>query len=76
MHCLPPNDVPVFAEEANHFATNERNNFRMAKKETKQKEKREFPNSVMKDVNPFRQNNNTKKMFFSELYCDLVPVIQ
>ncbi|GFS67195.1 hypothetical protein TNCV_2902131 [Trichonephila clavipes] len=29
---------------------NERTNFRMTKKETKQKEKREFPNSVMKGV--------------------------
>ncbi|GFX22869.1 hypothetical protein TNCV_2606111 [Trichonephila clavipes] len=40
----------------------ERTNFRMAKKETKQKEKRKFPNSVMKDVNPFRQNNNNNKI--------------
>ncbi|GFU69730.1 hypothetical protein TNCV_1221181 [Trichonephila clavipes] len=40
----------------------ERTNFRMVKKETKQKEKREFPNSVMKDVNPFHQNNNKKNV--------------
>ncbi|GFT07721.1 hypothetical protein TNCV_4046351 [Trichonephila clavipes] len=41
----------VFAEEAIQFIVNGRN-ILMEKK----KEKREFPNSMMKDINPFRQN--------------------
>ncbi|GFT37680.1 hypothetical protein TNCV_4934111 [Trichonephila clavipes] len=66
----------VFAEEAIQFIVNGRN-ILMREKRKKKEEKREFPNSLMKDINPSRQNNNNKKnMFFSEWYCDLAPVIQ
>ncbi|GFX09668.1 hypothetical protein TNCV_2186641 [Trichonephila clavipes] len=60
MHCLPPNDVSVFAEEANQFALNETNNFRMAEKK-KRSVNIQFLNSVMKDITPFRQKNKRKK---------------
>ncbi|GFV32249.1 hypothetical protein TNCV_1675351 [Trichonephila clavipes] len=74
MQCLPPNVISTVAEDTSKFAMNEPT-FEWRKK--KKKGKREFPNSMMKDINPFRQNNNNKKnMFFSKWYWDLAPVIQ
>ncbi|GFX74233.1 transposable element Tc1 transposase [Trichonephila clavipes] len=61
MHCLPPNDVSVFAEEANQFALNERNNFRMAKKRKNRSVNIQLLNSVMKDTTPFHQRNKEKE---------------
>ncbi|GFW29092.1 hypothetical protein TNCV_2356501 [Trichonephila clavipes] len=55
MQCLPPNAISTVAEETSKFAM-KKTNFQMAKNETKQREKREFPNSVMKDINPLRQS--------------------
>ncbi|GFV52707.1 hypothetical protein TNCV_2873781 [Trichonephila clavipes] len=71
MQCLPPNVISTVAEDTSKFAMNEPT-FEWRKK----KRKREFPNSMMKDINPFRKNNNKKNMFFSEWYWDLAPVIQ
>ncbi|GFU41753.1 hypothetical protein TNCV_894161 [Trichonephila clavipes] len=47
MQCLQPNVISTVAEETSKFAR-ERINFSNDEKETKQKEKHEFPNSVMK----------------------------
>ncbi|GFV81049.1 hypothetical protein TNCV_2270331 [Trichonephila clavipes] len=58
MQCLPPNVIYTVAEDTSKFAMNEPT-FEWRKK--KKKGKREFPNSMMKDINPFRQNNNTNK---------------
>ncbi|GFV15838.1 putative LOC100569746 [Trichonephila clavipes] len=59
MQCLPPNVISTVAEDTSKFAMNEPT-FEWRKK--KEKGKREFPNSMMKDINPFRQNNNNKKI--------------
>ncbi|GFX21809.1 hypothetical protein TNCV_2310881 [Trichonephila clavipes] len=61
MQCLPPNVISTVAEHTSKFAMNEPT-FDWRKK-NKKRGKREFPNSMMKDINPFRQNNNNKKKY-------------
>ncbi|GFU82701.1 hypothetical protein TNCV_73221 [Trichonephila clavipes] len=60
MQCLPPNVISTVAKETSKFAMKEPT-FEWRKR-NKTKEKREFPNSVMKYVNPFHQNNNKKNV--------------
>ncbi|GFT91264.1 hypothetical protein TNCV_4044881 [Trichonephila clavipes] len=49
----------LFAEEANQFALNERNNFEWRKK--KRSVNIQFLNSVMKDITPFHKRNKEKE---------------
>ncbi|GFU87848.1 hypothetical protein TNCV_964041 [Trichonephila clavipes] len=44
----------IFAEEAIQFTLNGRNI--LMERKRKKRRKRQFPNSIMKDINPFHQN--------------------